>query len=179
MRKFMRVLFRSFRTEGVPLCVFLLLLAVPCFADVMDDANAAVRAHEQGQVQEALELYTRAIDSGELPEGDNLLSYLHNNRALLLVRTKRYDEAMQDFNWALGHKKDYQIFFNRGRLYLHLGENQKALEDFTQCLMINPNYRRAFHVRGLAKLNLGDIKGGEADLEQAHVYFPYLKMRNQ
>ena len=153
--------------------------AVPCVADVMDDANDAVRAHEDGRLGEAMALYTRAIDSGEIPDRDNLLAYLYNNRGILFVRHKQYDRAMADFDQALRHEPDYMIFFNRARLHLHLGENQKALEDTTQALMRNLDFTRAFHIRGLAKLNLGDIEGGHADLKKAKVQFPYLKLRNE
>lgn len=166
------------RMTGFIVCVLLLLVAAPCVADVMDDANDAVRAHENDRLEEAMALYTRAIDSGELPDGDNLLAYLYNNRGILFVRQKQYDRAMADFDQALSHEKDYMIFFNRGRLHLHLGENEKALDDTTQALMRNLDFTRAFHIRGLAKLNMGDIQGGHADLKQAKVQFPYLKTRD-
>jgi len=161
----------------LPLLLGLLFAAGPAAADVMDDANDGVRAHENGQFEKAMFHYTRGIDSGELPEGDNLLSYLHNNRGLLYVKRHEYDKAMADFNEALRHKPDFVFFFNRGRLFMHLEDDQQAIADFTQCLMRNPDFIRAFHARGLAKLNTGDIQGGLADLRQAKLHFPFLKTR--
>lgn len=148
-------------------------------ADSMDDANAAVRAQEQGRLDEAMELYTRAIDSGELPDGDNLLSYLYNNRGLIWVKRKEYDKALQDFDAAISHKKDYIFYFNKGRLLMEQGKDQEAIAAFTQTLMKKPDFTRAFHARGLAKLNTGDVEGGLADLKQAKQSFPFLETRGE
>lgn len=164
---------------GCLLVLFCLFLPALAPADVMDDANDGVRAHENGRFDEAMFLYTRAIDSKELPDGDNLLSYLYNNRGLLYVKRHDYDKAMADFNAAIGHKPDYIFHFNRGRLLMHLERDQEAIQDFTQSLMRNPDFTRAFHARGLAKLNTGDVQGGLADLEKAQVHFPFLKTRPQ
>lgn len=153
-------------------------MAPPVRADVMDDANDAVRAQENGDYERAFELYTRVVDAGELPEGDNLLAYCLNNRGLIHVRKKEYDQAMADFNAAIEHRPDYIFYFNRGRLLMHLGRDQEAIQDFTQSLMRNMEFTRAFHARGLAKLNTGDTRGGLADLEKAQVHFPFLKSRS-
>lgn len=167
------------RFAAIMLAVLLPLCAAPAMADVMDDANNAVRAQEQGRLDEALQIYTRAIDSGELPEGDNLLSYLYHNRGLIMMSRKQYDKAMEDFNAAISHKKDHLFYFNKGRLLMELEQDEAAIGEFTQCLMRKPDFSRAFHARGLAKLNTGDIEGGLSDLKQSKERFPFLETRGE
>lgn len=56
------------------------------------------------------------------------------------------------------------IYFQRGNAYFDKAEYDKAVHDFDKALQLKPNDPAALMDRGLAKIKLGDIDGGNADL---------------
>ncbi len=66
------------------------------------------------------------------------------------------------------------VHYSRGYEFLAKGENKRALADFDASWRTNPSYARALYSRGLAKKKLGDIAGGDADIERAKELQPSL-----
>jgi tetratricopeptide (TPR) repeat protein len=73
---------------------------------------------------------------------------------------QKYDDALLEIEKAIksvpdlpkfGLEKYYNI---RGAIYMALGENQKAIDDFGKCLQIKPSFSLALVNRALAKVNL-------------------------
>ncbi|MDH6098039.1 tetratricopeptide repeat protein [Anabaenopsis sp. FSS-46] len=60
-----------------------------------------------------------------------------------------------------------QFYFNRGVDRSDLGDNQGAIDDYTQAIHIDPNYANAYNNRGLARSNLGDYQSAIDDYTQA------------
>jgi len=57
-------------------------------------------------------------------------------------------------------------WYNRGVEKLNSGDNQGAIEDYTQAIRLDPNYAHAYNNRGLARYNLGDNQGAIEDYTQ-------------
>jgi tetratricopeptide (TPR) repeat protein len=52
------------------------------------------------------------------------------------------------------------------------GDNDRAMADFNAALRINPKYAKALYLRGMTRLEMGDITGGAADVASARKIDP-------
>lgn len=91
------------------------------------------------------------------------------NRGFYLRQAGLFDQALEDFNKALGlNPKSYKIYLNRGIL---LGQNMRsynmALQDFTKSLELFPYQPDSFYTRGICKASMNDISGGIKDYKTA------------
>ncbi len=59
------------------------------------------------------------------------------------------------------------VYYNRGNAYFDQGKYAEAIHDFDAAVRLHPGYRAALKNRGLAKIKMGDIAGGRADLDAA------------
>ena len=55
------------------------------------------------------------------------------------------------------------MYGKRGNSYYQIGDFYKAISDYDQSLKLNPNDETIFFFRGMAKLNIGFIKGACSD----------------
>ncbi|HYX51565.1 MAG TPA: tetratricopeptide repeat protein, partial [Ktedonobacteraceae bacterium] len=60
-----------------------------------------------------------------------------------------------------------QMYTDRGWVYLHLRENEQAINDFNSALALNPLYARAYGRRGLAHRYLKDYQHAMSDYDRA------------
>ncbi len=76
--------------------------------------------------------------------------------------------ALSDFNRALQLDPDnVYIHYDRGNLYLSMGEYEKAVDDYTHSITNNRNLAEAYYNRGLARIKSGHQKDGINDLSKA------------
>jgi len=84
---------------------------------------------------------------------------IYNNLGNELMKLKRYDEAMIDFNHAINLYPEYEMaYINRATNYYFLGKFQEAILDYQQAMALNPNnpqiyYRLALTYRSLGNFN--------------------------
>ena len=131
--------------------LFACCVAGPAFADAWNDSDAGDKAKDRGQYDQAVELYTRAINaSGNL---DNIARCaFYNNRGwALLLRAKAtgtradYERALADFNEAIRQSpQQWQPFHNRGTVYRALGQPDRAVADRSQAIRMNADGVRKF-----------------------------------
>ncbi|MBU0678615.1 MAG: tetratricopeptide repeat protein [Verrucomicrobia bacterium] len=97
--------------------------------------NLGVIREEQNRLDEALELYDRAIAI----KPDYFEAF--NNSGTALVRTGRVDEAIDRWLRCLeihpGHGK---ALYNLAGAYLHYGRTSEAIECYKSALLSNPDY---------------------------------------
>ena len=75
--------------------------------------------------------------------------------------------ALRDLERALEHsKKDPAIYLQRGICYENIQDWGNATREFSNCLVLNPTFVKAYYHRGLCKLHEGSDKG-VADLDKA------------
>lgn len=68
----------------------------------------------------------------------------YNFKAALLHNLGKDTDALKAYVMAIkSQPESAQILTNRGDLYLHLGNKDKALEDYKAALIIQPDYKRA------------------------------------
>jgi tetratricopeptide (TPR) repeat protein len=111
--------------------VFFFAATAPAFADAKDDLAAAKKASFDGKREDALQLFTKAIDSGKLSPAD--LASAYNGRATIYTETKQHELAIVDFTKAIEiAPKDYMLMLygNRGRTALTIKKFDMAIADF-------------------------------------------------
>ncbi|MCK5760919.1 MAG: tetratricopeptide repeat protein [Candidatus Delongbacteria bacterium] len=116
------------------------------FLAAQDWKELGFKALKSNDNQNAILYYNKAIKLD--PEDDNSFT----NRALAYSKLKDYDNAINDFTYALSMKpSDPVIAYNsRGLAYYKLKQYEKAIDDHTNALKFNPKHRIAYYNRGLA-----------------------------
>nr|CAD7445194.1 unnamed protein product [Timema bartmani] len=89
------------------------------------------------EYDKALEQYTASIDI--LPTVT-----CYNNRAITLLKLKRYSDVIADCNYVLEQDADnMKGYFRRGVAYQHKNSFLNARDDFARVLQLDPNYKPA------------------------------------
>jgi Tfp pilus assembly protein PilF len=92
----------------------------------------------------------------------------HYNLGIALYQTGKPDEAIEQFQQALGIKPDYaEAHYDLGVALAHTGKIEEAIAHYEQALGINPDYAEAHNNLGTALAQAGKIGEAIAHLEQA------------
>lgn len=106
------------------------------------EADACVK---QGQFEQALSLYTQAIDINP----DYARVYLE--RGIAYHHLRRYDEAIRDYTEAIRLDPSQAITYeNRAGCFNELGQSDKAIADATKAITLDPKQARSYTHRGVA-----------------------------
>ena len=146
--------------------------------------NQAFQLHQNGQLEEAAELYARLlrknpnsfdalhllgvlkVQQRKLKEGSDLISQAlkinprvapaHTNLGNALQELKRYDDAIASYQRALELNPDYaEAHNNLGNALQALKRYDDAIASYQRALELNPNYAKAHNNLGNA---LGELK---------------------
>ncbi|MEW5725531.1 MAG: tetratricopeptide repeat protein [Thermodesulfobacteriota bacterium] len=155
------------RLAAAALGLLLTLTAGPATADTgFQYMMAAQAAREQHQFEKAIELYTKAVQAGDLTRENLAVTYL--NRGLTCLEIGLLEKALADFTQALEVRPDYQkAFLNRGSVLEQLGRYDQAAADFTRALDLDPRDHQAFYNRGLVWFKMGEYERAVADYSEA------------
>jgi tetratricopeptide (TPR) repeat protein len=97
--------------------------------DSYDAFKKAFVAAEAGDFARAIELYSRAIEGGDLLLAD--LADAFYNRANVRSYTKAYEFAIADYGAAIVNKPRFPgAYYNRGFAFEASGQRTRALADF-------------------------------------------------
>ena len=76
------------------------------------------------------------------------------NRSLILMEGEHYESALEDLNLLVeDDPKDWRIIYERGYCYGLMGKHNKAVEDFSRVIKLNPDHAEAYAQRGVSKIN--------------------------
>jgi tetratricopeptide (TPR) repeat protein len=123
-------------------------------------AEAAFRANAWEDAQDALQkLLNQNPDDLEL----------HHKLATTYIRLNKAKEAVDHYTRAItGGAPDIgPIYRNRGLAYEALNDDEKATEDYTQSIKLNPADQVAFGRRGSLFLKRGNVEAAFSDLSKA------------
>jgi tetratricopeptide (TPR) repeat protein len=129
-------------------------IVLPAHAGGLDDAKAGRLALQHGDYDEAIRLYSRAIESGDLSQDD--LASAHESRGYAYDHKGQYDEAIADYDVAIRLKPDDAwAYSNRGNAYNKKGEHDRAIADFDTAIRLKPDDAGLYTNRG----NAFSVKG--------------------
>jgi lipoprotein NlpI len=156
-----------------------LLLAVPlllagldgralrsAWADGKADLGAGYAAAKRGDLEQAIELFGKAIEAKALPSPTRALAYL--NRGNVYADQRRFEEAMADYEAALALAPDLvEAHLSRGRLYEEGGLYDQAIADYAAIVALQPKEPAAYDARARAYFEAGQLKAALADFNTA------------
>jgi len=128
-----------------------LLASQPVYAGGMADADAGSTKLSAGDAKGAIQLFTRALQAGDLTAEARALTYHH--RGIAFHQNGQPGRAILDYTQAL-YKKGLpaearpRALNNRGLAYEALGDHDSALRDYNLSLKLNPAYAEAYANRG-------------------------------
>ncbi len=136
---------------------FIVLLAMtvavmgarPVNASGVADFQDAIAAQWKGDLDEALALYSKALQEGELSHKQ--LSIGAYNRGIIYLSKQKYSLAIADFDTAIWLRPNYaDAFHNRGLAHSRAGRYDQAIRDFEEALKFKPENPSALNNRGNA-----------------------------
>jgi len=131
----------------------------------LDYWRKAQQLQEQGNLKQALELYTQGLHI----EPQHQHAYkIYNNRGLLYCAYGNYLKALDDFNKAIEcNPKDSELYYNRANAYRALKMVEQAILDYTITIQLDPHNALAYNNRGNLYLEKGNLDKAEADYYKA------------
>eukprot|EP01012_Entosiphon_sulcatum_P018997 TRINITY_DN2382_c0_g1_i1.p1 TRINITY_DN2382_c0_g1~~TRINITY_DN2382_c0_g1_i1.p1 ORF type:complete len:478 (-),score=83.94 TRINITY_DN2382_c0_g1_i1:77-1489(-) len=163
----------------------------------MATIHLAAVAAKQGQLTQAIELYTRALNREEgnaarvhwcralCYEGTGQIelalrdyqyalhlepnaSVVYLSRAMLHESQARIQDALADYTRAAEIEHDSPVaYFCRAHAYQRTGNNEQAIGDLTKALEVDPKYAKALNSRGAINKAKGDLHAALADFTAA------------
>ena len=118
-----------------------------------------------GQLEQSIELFTRAYENGSDPAATFL------NRGAAAMASSRFQEAEEDFSrvLAIDHEHERAHYF-RGVARVALGNYNGAVEDLTFSLIRNNDRGIAHLLRGVAYAELGNGRDAALDINSAAAF---------
>jgi tetratricopeptide (TPR) repeat protein len=131
---------RRVRVWGLTLCL-LLAPAAQSLADATLDFQEAIAAARAGNMDKAIDAFSRVITAGASLEARNLAS-AYNMRGVCYEAKKQYQEALADYTKAIEtYDKASEALGNRSLLYYKLGDMDKAKADAVAAKRIDRKVR--------------------------------------
>jgi tetratricopeptide (TPR) repeat protein len=129
-------------------------------------ARAGVDAQKAGDLDRAIELYSQAIDEGDLAKKN--LAFVYNNRGAAQRGKGLHNLAIEDYSTAVGLRPDYaRSYYNRAITYASTGSYKLAIKDYDTAIGLKPDNASAFNNRALAHEKLDRHDLAIDDLSQA------------
>lgn len=108
----------------------------------------AIHAHNMGNLEQAVEIYTKIIEATDESE-KNIIAVIRKHRGMAYFSMNKFDEALKDFDISLSYDpKAFRTYYYKGIVYAILKKYEDAVDCFTKSLEINKfqahtNFRRA------------------------------------
>jgi tetratricopeptide (TPR) repeat protein len=134
--------------------------------------NAALEAYNKKDYDLAIELYTKAIDSGAFRGQPETIGQLYYGRGLSFRAKKDCATAVADFDKAAETINKGELFFARAACHLDLNQEDKALVDLDLAIKTDPEAPMYRSARCILLFNRKDFAGALPDCEKALLATP-------
>jgi tetratricopeptide (TPR) repeat protein len=135
--------------------------------DAQNYPNEALDAMNKKNPDLAIELYTKAIDSGAFNNTPDMLGQIYYGRGLAFRMKKDCATAIKDFDKAATLINKGDLFFSRAACHLDLNQEDAALVDFDLAIKADPAAPMYRSARCILLFNRKDFAGALPDCEKA------------
>ena len=127
----------------------------------------AIKAHNAGDLDTAILIYTKIIDSKPKPN-NIVLSVIHKHRGMAYFSKNDYENALSDFRTSFEYdNKSFRSVYYEGIVYSIQKQYEAAVECFTRSLDINEYQSHTFYRRALAYYELKQYENAMNDVISA------------
>lgn len=108
----------------------------------------AIHAHNQGNLDEAIEIYTKILEATPKTE-KNIIAVITKHRGMAYFSNNNFEAALEDFDISLKNDpKAFRTYYYKGIVYSIQKKYKEAVECYSESLEINnfqahTNFRRA------------------------------------
>ena len=127
----------------------------------------AIQAHNHGEVEKAVEIYTVILNSKPTPV-NAVLTVIHKHRGMAYFAMNNYNAALDDFKASVKYdEKAFRSYYYIGIIYSIMDEQNEAIDAFTKSLDINEYQSHAHFRRAVSYYKLGEYENSLKDLTAA------------
>ncbi|MCQ2595460.1 MAG: tetratricopeptide repeat protein [Treponemataceae bacterium] len=139
--------------------------ASPYVQGTIDDMILdAIQAHNNGQLDRAVEIYTRIINSQPAPN-DIVLAVIFKHRGMAYFAQNSFEKALEDFKSSVKYDpKNFRSYYYIGIVCSIMDNEQEALNYFDQSLALNQYQAHVYYRKALSLFHLGDYVAAMAEL---------------
>lgn len=124
----------------------------------------AIKAHNAGDLENAILIYTKIIESKPKPN-NVVLSVIHKHRGMAYFSKNDYENALNDFQVSYEYdERSFRSVYYMGIVYSIQKSPEKAIECFTKSLEINEYQSHTFYRRALAYYELQQYENAMNDV---------------
>lgn len=142
--------------------------ASPYIRGTIDDMILeAIQAHNTGNLDRAIDIYTKIIEAK--PEPNNIvLSVIYKHRGMAKFAKNSFNDALDDFIASCKYDpSSYRSYYYVGIVYSILGDNEKSIENFDKSLELNQYQSHVYYRKALAYYNDSNFSLSLKNLQQA------------
>lgn len=127
----------------------------------------AIEAHNQGNLEGAVQIYSRIIES--VPESEKtVISVIRKHRGMAYFSMNKFDDALQDFNISIEcDPKAFRTHYYKGIVLSIQKKYKEAIDSFTTSLEINEFQAHTHFRRALAYFEINEYENSMNDLDAA------------
>ncbi|HAH60694.1 MAG TPA: (p)ppGpp synthetase [Treponema sp.] len=127
----------------------------------------AIHAHNTGDLEKAVRIYTQIIESKPKPD-KTVLAVIHKHRGMAFFAQSEYEKSLADFKASEEvDKTNFRAIYYEGIVYSILKKNSEAIACYTRSLELNEYQSHAFYRRALAYYDIHDYGRAMQDITAA------------
>ena len=142
--------------------------ASPYVQGTIDDMILdAIQAHNRGQLDRAIEIYTKIINAEPAPN-NIVLAVIYKHRGMASFAKSDFLSALNDFKSSVEHDpKNFRSYYYIGIVCSVMNEEQKALEYFDKSLELNCYQAHVYYRKALSLFHIDDYSAAMLNLAKA------------
>ncbi len=133
----------------------------PLNSELATQLNESSRRIADGDNQGARELLE---DMARVNPGSEMIPY---NLGITYMNERQYEQAVKHFSRSIKMHPTMGAHLNRAWCHKMLDNNQKAIDDYSRVIAMNPDFAQAYYERGFLLMLLKRGDEARADLERA------------
>ena len=124
----------------------------------------AIHAHNNQQLDTAIEIYTRIIESKPTPN-NIVLSVIHKHRGMAYFSKNDFENALNDFDSSFElDNSSFRAIYYKGIVFSIQKKFRESIDCFTKSLELNEYQSHTYFRRALAFYELGEYENSMSDL---------------
>ncbi|MCR4822836.1 MAG: tetratricopeptide repeat protein [Treponema sp.] len=127
----------------------------------------AIQAHNHGDLDKAVEIYSIIINSEPTPPAP-VLAVIHKHRGMAYFAQNNYSASLEDFQTSVIHDPNgFRSYYYIGIVLSIMNRHEEAIQAFTESIRINEYQSHAHFRRAVSYFKIGDFDNSLKDLTAA------------